>query len=330
MNIPRREFITLLGGAAAAWPGAARAQQSSPVRRVGVLMNLAESDPEGQTELTAFRQRIRQLGWVEGHNVQIDYRWTVGSPDRARAMAAELVAKKPDVILVTGGTALSMLLGETRSASIVFVMSADPVATGLVASLARPGGNATGFTGLEGTLAPKWLQMLKEIAPGIARVSILTSDNPQSSVMMPILEAAVPSFGVQATLAHVRDAVEIEQTINATARDANVGVLVVPSTITTVHRDLIIALTARHRLPAVYGNSVFPRSGGLLSYSSDRIDPYRQAAGYVDRILRGEKPADLPVQAPTKFELIINLKTAKALGLTVPVTLLVSADEVIE
>jgi putative ABC transport system substrate-binding protein len=325
----RRECITLLGGAVVAWPLAARAQQSERMRRIGVLMNLAESDPEGQALLAAFRQRVRDLGWVEGRNIQMEYRWTVASADRARALAAELVGMKPDVILASGGTALSALLQETRSVPIVFVGAGDP----FIASLARPGGNATGFTASEATIGTKWLEMLKEIAPGITRVVILSSDNPGSSVLLPPLEAAAASLGVRATVAHVHDAAEIERAIDASAREPNVGLLVLAGSLAGVHRDLIIALAARYRLPAIYARAAAPRRGGLLSYGVNGIeinDNYRKAAEYVDRILRGEKPSDLPVQAPTKYELVINLKTAKALGLTVPLTLQVQADEVIE
>jgi putative ABC transport system substrate-binding protein len=319
----RREFITLLGGAAA-WPRMAQAQPGQ-MRRIGVLMNLAENDPEQQALLAVFRQRIRDLGWVEGRNIHIEYRWTVGSPDRARTYAAQLVGLKPDLILVSGGTALSALLQETRSVPIVFVGTGAP----FIANLARPSGNATGFTVSEPTISTKLLEMLKEIAPGITQVVILSSDNPSSTVVLPPVEAAIAPFGLQATVAHVHDAVEIEQAIGAAARETNVGLLVLGGSVAAVHRELIIALAARYRLPAAYNSGVFPRNGGLLSYGPDRID-YREVASYVDRILRGEKPADLPVQAPTKFELVINIKTAKALGLTVPVTLQATADEVIE
>jgi putative tryptophan/tyrosine transport system substrate-binding protein len=325
----RREFITLLGGAAAAWPVAARAQDGR-VRRIGVLVNFNENDPEAKPLLAAFRQRAQELGWVEGRNALIEYRWTAGSADRARAFAAELVGMKPNVILVAGGTALSALMQETRSVSTVFVAAADPVELGFVASLARPGGNATGFTAFERTMATKWLGLLKEIAPSITRVLLLSSDNPANELALPAILAAAPSLGVQSSIATVHDAAEIEQSIDASARESNVGLLVPGSSFAVAHRDLIIALAARHRLPAVYANGVFPKSGGLLSYAVDQSDGYRNAAVYVDRILRGEKPGDLPVQTPTKFELIINLKTAKALGITVPLTLQASADEVIE
>jgi putative ABC transport system substrate-binding protein len=322
----RREVIAGLG-AAVAWPLAARAQRPDRMWRIGVLMNLAESDPQGQALLAAFRQRVRDLGWVEGRNIQIEYRWTVASADRARVLAAELVGMKPDVILASGGTALSALLRETRSVPIVFVGQGDR----FFVSLARPGGNVTGFTVNENTIGTKWLQMLKEIAPGITRVVILSSDNPGSSVLLPPIEAAAASLGVQATVAHVHDAAEIERAIEAPARESNVGLLVLAGSVAAVHSDLIIALAARYRMPAIYPRAAAPRRGGLLSYGVSGLnDNFRKAAEYVDRILRGEKPADLPVQAPTKYELVINLKTAKALGLTVPLTLQVQADEVIE
>jgi putative ABC transport system substrate-binding protein len=322
----RREFITLVGGAAVAWSRIAQAQQPGQMRRIGVLMNLAENDPEGQAQLAAIRQRLRDMGWLEGRNIRIEFRWTAASADRARALAAELVGTKPDVVLAIGGTALSALLRETRSVPIVFVGQGDQ----FVSSLARPGGNATGFTAPESTMSTKSLEMLKEIAPGITRVVIMSSDNPNSSVVLPPLEAAAASIGVPANVAHVHDAGEIEQAIEAAARESNVGLLVLGGSVFAAHRDLIIALAARHRLPAIYGPGVFPRSGGLISYGHDMIDDFPQAVSYLDRILRGEKPVDLPVQAPTRLKLVINLKTAKALGLTVPPNLLATADEVIE
>jgi putative ABC transport system substrate-binding protein len=328
----RREFIGCFSLAviAGTWSFAARGQQPDPVRRIGVLMNLAEGDPEGQAYLAAFQKRIADLGWVEASNIRIDYRRTAGSPDRARALAKELIATKPDVILVSGGTALSAIMKETRSVPIVFVALVDPVAAGFVSSLARPGGNATGFTGFEPTIGAKWLEMLKEIAPGIKHAVILTSDNPISSVVLPLVEAAVPSFGLRSTVAHVHDAAEIERAIDASARETNIGLLVLAGTVGLVHRDLIIALAARYRLPAIYTEAVFSRSGGLISFGYDRVDDFRNAASYVDRILRGEKPNDLPVQGSTKFELIVNLKTAKALGIEISPTMLSRADEVIE
>lgn len=328
----RREFIGRLSLAAMAgiWPLAARGQQPDRVRRIGVLMNLTESDPEGQSYLTAFQKRIRDLGWVEGTNLHIEYRRTGGSPERARAFAQELAGMKPDVILVSGGTALSAIMKETRSVPIVFVALVDPVAAGFVSSLARPGGNATGFTGFEPTIGAKWLEMLKEIAPGIKRAVILTSDNPISSVVLPMVEAAIPSFGLEATIAHVHDAAEIGQAIAASAGEPNAGLLVLAGTVGLVHRDVIIALAARYRLPAIYTEAVFSRNGGLISFGYDRVDDFRNAASYVDRILRGEKPSDLPVQGSTKFELIVNLKTAKALGIEIPPTILSRADDVID
>jgi len=263
-------------------------------------------------------------------NIQLDYRRTAGSPDRARAFAKELIDTKPDVILVSGGTALSAIMKETRSVPIVFVALVDPVAAGFVSSLARPGGNATGFTGFEPAIGAKWLEMLKEIAPNIKHAVILTSENPISSVMLPLVEAAVPSFGLRSTVARVHDAVEIERAIDASALEADVGLLVLAGTVGLVHRDLIIALAARHRLPAIYTEAVFSRTGGLISFGYYRVDDFRNAASYVDRILRGEKPSELPVQGSTKFELIVNLKTAKKLGIEISPTLLSRADEVIE
>jgi putative tryptophan/tyrosine transport system substrate-binding protein len=328
----RREFIgrVSLAAIASTWAFAARGQQPDRVRRIGVLMNLAEGDPEGQAYLAAFQKRVGDLGWLEGSNIRFDYRRTAGSPDRARAFAKELIGTKPDVILVSGGTALSAIMQETRSVPIVFVALVDPVAAGFVSSLARPGGNATGFTGFEPTIGAKWLEMLKEIAPGIRHAVILTSDNPISAVVLPLVEAAVPSFGLRSTVAHVHDAAEIERAIDASAGETNVGLLVLAGSVGIVHRDLIIALAARHRLPAIYTEAVFSRSGGLISFGYDCVDNFRHAASYVDRILRGEKTSDLPVQGPTKFELIVNLKTAKTLDIEISPTLLARADEVIE
>jgi putative tryptophan/tyrosine transport system substrate-binding protein len=331
--VKRRAFISLLGGAATLpilQPLTARAQQGEHPRRVGVLTTLAENDLEDRAWLGAFRQRLQELGWVEGRNVQFAYRRTMGRPDLAETFASEIVASRPDMILIFGGTATSALLKQTRTVPAIFVMDTDPVQAGFVASLARPGGNATGFTSFERTLGPKWLELLKQIAPGIDRVVILHSDNPQATVVLPTIEAALPLFKLQVTDAIVHDAKEIERAIDETAGHAHVGLLVLASTVAFLNRDLITARAASLRLPAVYTNSVFIRSGGLLSYGVDRLEQFRQAAGYADRILRGEKPADLPVQTPIKFELIINLKTAKTLGLDIPSTLLALADEVIE
>ena len=326
----RRAFISLLGGAAA-WPLAARAQQSERVRRIGVLMNLASDDAEGQARLAAFHQGLQQLGWTVGRNVQIDYRWGAGNADYIRKFAAELVALAPDVILSTGSPSIAVLQQATRTVPVVFVTVVDPVSSGFVDSLARPGGNITGFTLYEYSISGKWLALLKEIAPGMTRAAVirdpaLTAGGGQLGV----IQAVAPSVGAEVTPVNVRDAGEIERAITAFARSPNGGLIVTASTLAGVHRDLIIALAARHKLPAVYPIPYFARSGGLMSYGPDSVDQYRRAASYVDRILKGEKAADLPVQAPTKYELVINLKTAKALGLEIPPTLLARADEVIE
>jgi len=326
----RRELLTLLGGAAA-WPRAARAQQPSGVRRIGVLMNLASEDAEGQARLAAFHQGLQQLGWTVGRNVQIDYRWGAGNADRIRKFAAELVALAPDVILSAGSPSVAALQQATRTVPIVFVTVVDPVSSGFVDTLARPGGNITGFALLEYSISGKWLQLLKEIAPRVTRAAVirdpaLTSGGGQLGV----IQAVAPSVGVEVTPLNVRDRGEIERAITAFARSPNGGLIVTASTLAGVHRDLIIALAARHKLPAVYAVRYLVVGGGLISYGPDTVDPYRRAASYVDRILKGEKPADLPVQAPTKYELVINLKSAKALGLEIPPTLLARADEVIE
>jgi ABC-type uncharacterized transport system substrate-binding protein len=321
----RREFITLLGGAAA-WPLAARAQQGERVRRVGVQMNLAADDQEGQARIAAFQQGLQELGWSVGRNLRIDYRWG-GGDDRFRKNAAELVALAPDVILAVTSTAALALQRESRDVPIVFVSTIDPVGAGLVDSLARPGGNATGFTVFEYGISPKWLELLKEIAPRTVRVGIFR--DPTSTAQIGLLggiQAAAPTFAVELRLIDVRDTGEIERSVAALARFPHAGLIVH----TNLHRDAIITLASRYRLPAVYSDRVLVTAGGLVSYGPDRVDQYRRAAGYVDRILKGEKPADLPVQAPTKYELVINLKTAKALGIEVPPTLLARADEVIE
>ena len=327
----RRDVITLLGGAAAAWPLAARAQQSDRVRRIGVLIPVAADDAEAKARLAAFRQGLRQLGWVDGRNVQIDTRWSGGDPERIRTHAAELVALTPDVILAAGGVVVGPLLQATRTVPIVFTQTPDPVGAGFVASLARPGGNATGFALFEFGISVKWLELLKEIAPRVTRAAALRDPAiPAGLGQLGAIQGVAPSFGVELSFVDVRDAPEIERAVAAFARHANTGMIVLSSAMAIVHRDLIIALAARHKLPAVYSARYFVTSGGLISYGPDTIEPHRSAAAYVDRILKGEKPADLPVQAPTKYELVINLKTAKALGLTVPPTLLARADEVIE
>ena len=327
----RRVFITLIGGAAAAWPHAARAQQVERMPRIGVLLNLAENDPEGKARLGAFLQGLQQLGWTIGRNVQIEYRWGAGDPDRTRGYAAELAALAPDVILATGSAALGQLLQATRTVPIVFTQTLDPVGGGFVDSLARPGGNATGFLTFEYSLSGKWLELLKQIIPGMTRAAVLRDAAIAAGTgQFGAIQSVAPSFGVELSPVNVRDAGEIERAVTAFARSSNGGLIVVAGGLVIVHRELIIALAARHRLPAVYFNRIYVTGGGLISYGPENFDQYRRAAGYVDRILKGEKPADLPVQAPTKYELLINLKTAKALGLTVPPTLLARADEVIE
>ena len=294
----RREFITLLGGAAAAWPLAARAQQPERMRRIGVLMSLAADDPEGQARVAAFLQGLQQLGWTDGRNVRIDTRWGAGDADRSRKYAAELVALAPDVILASGGSAVGPLLQATRTVPIVFTQTPDPVGAGFVASLARPGGNATGFTMFEYGMSGKWLELLKQIAPGVTRAAVLRDPAiPAGIGQFGAIQAVAPSFGVEVSPIDVRDAAEIERAIAAFARGSNGGLIVTSSGLAPVHRDLIITLAARHRLPAVYSYRYFVTDGGLISYGPDSIDPYRRAAGYVDRILKGEKPADLPVQA---------------------------------
>jgi putative tryptophan/tyrosine transport system substrate-binding protein len=329
-HIGRREFITLLGGAAAPWPLAARAQQGERMRRVGVLMPFAENDSDAQANITAFRQALQTLGWT-GRNVRVDYRWGGGEAERISSYASELVGLKPDVILASSPLVLQPLLQDTRSIPIVFTQITDPVGSGFVASLAHPGGNVTGFAIAEFSMYGKSLEMLKEVAPQVARVAVLLNPEqaPQAG-MWRAIEAAAPSFRVQVTAADVRDSAEIKRAIDSFASESNGGLIVLPNVPTIVHRGLIMALAARHRLPAVYSFRQFVREGGLISYGPDRLDQYRRAAAYVDRILRGEKPSDLPVQQPTKFELAINLKTAKALGLDVSPMLLGRADEVIE
>ena len=328
----RREFITLLGGAAAAWPLAARAQQPERMRRIGVLMASAADDPESQARIAAFLQGLAQLGWTDGRNVRIDTRWATTNADDLRRHAAELAALAPDVIVAATGTAtVAPLLQATRTVPIVFVIVIDPVGAGFVASLARPGGNATGFLMFEYGLSGKWLELLKQIAPGVTRAAVLRDPAIASGIgQFAAVQAVAPSLGVELSPVDVRDAPEIERAVTAFARSGNGGLIVTASAVATRHRDLIVTLAARHRLPAVYAARHYVAAGGLISYGPDLIDQYRRAAGYVDRILKGEKPADLPVQAPTKYELVINLKTAKALGLDVPPTLLARADEVIE
>jgi putative tryptophan/tyrosine transport system substrate-binding protein len=327
----RREFITLLGGAAT-WPLAARAQQGERTRRIGVLMASAADDPENQARMAAFLQGLAQLGWTDGRNVRIDTRWATTNSDDLRRHAAELAALAPDVLVAATGTATTApLLQATRTVPIVFVIVIDPVGAGFVASLAQPGGNATGFTAFEYGVSGKWLELLKELAPGVTRVAVLRDPAVASGIgQFAAVQAVAPSLGVELSPVDTRDAPEIERAVTVFARSGNSGLIVTPSPVASRHRDLITALAARHKLPAVYAYRFYVTAGGLISYGPDPIDQYRRAAAYVDRILKGEKPTDLPVQAPTKYELVINLKTARTLGLTVPPTLLARADEVIE
>jgi putative tryptophan/tyrosine transport system substrate-binding protein len=315
-----------------AWPLAARAQQADRMRRVGVLEARAADDREGQARLAVFLQGLQELGWTDGRNVRIDYRWAAADADRYRIYAAELVALSPDVILSSASASVAALLQTTRTVPIVFVNVIDPVGAGFVARLARPGGNATGFTPFEYSLSGKWLELFKEIAPNLTRIAILRDPAIATGIgQFAAIQAMAPSSsGVELSPIDVRDPGEIERDVAAFARESNGGLIVTASSGAIVHRELIIMLAARHRLPAVYPFRYFVTSGGLISYGPDPIDQFRRAAGYVDRILKGEKAADLPVQSPTKYELAINLKTAKALGLTMPPSLLARADEVIE
>jgi putative ABC transport system substrate-binding protein len=327
----RRAFITLLGGAAVAWPLAARAQQPERVRRIGVLMAaLSANDSEGQARVAAFLQGLQELGWSVGRNVIVDIRWSTGNDADARKYAAELVALAPDVILANAN-AVAPLLQVTSTVPIVFVNVIDPVGAGYVDSLARPGGNITGFTTYEYSMSGKWLQLLKEIAPGVTRAAVLRDPSIASGpAQFATIQAVAPSLGIELRPFDVRNEGEIERALALFAQNPNGGLILTASAQATSHRDLIVTLAARHRLPAVYYGRYWAAAGGLISYGPDLLDAFRRAAGYVDRILKGEKPADMPVQASTKFELVINLKTAKALGLTVPPSLLARADEVIE
>jgi putative tryptophan/tyrosine transport system substrate-binding protein len=327
----RREFITLLGGAAAAWPLAAQAQQRERMPNVGVLVPFAESDRQGQARVTAFRQRMIQLGWSEGRNIQIDYRWSGGEADRARGYAAELVALAPAAIVANGTPLVAALQGVTRTIPIVFTGVSDPVDAGFIESLARPGGNITGFTTFEYAIAGKWLEILGEIVPDTRRIMVILNRRNATSIgHLRAMESAVAALRLELTAADVQGAADIEQAINGFAGGASAGVVVLPDNLTVVHHRLIIAMVAARRMPTIYPVPFFAAAGGLIAYGVDIADQFRSAAIYVDRILRGEKPSDLPVQAPTKYELVINLKTAKALGLDIPPSLLARADEVIE
>jgi putative ABC transport system substrate-binding protein len=330
MNIARRKLLAAFGGAAA-WPVAARAEQVARMQTIGVLMPLAAEDPEAQSRLVAFGQGLQQLGWTVGRNVRIEMRWAAGDPERIRLAATDLVALAPSVVLTTGSATVGTLLQATRVIPIVFVAVPDPVGAGFVANLAKPGGNVTGFLPFEYGIAPKWLELLKQLSPDVTRVAVIRDPDISAGIgLFGAIQAVGSLFGVQATPIGVRDVGQIERELAAFAEGPNGGLIVTGSARAVVHRDVIIALAARYKLPAVYWDRALVVSGGLLCYGVDLLNQYHRAAGYVDRILKGEKPADLPVQAPTKYELAINLKTAKALGLDIPPTLLARADEVIE
>jgi putative ABC transport system substrate-binding protein len=325
----RRDFVAFVG-VAAAWPVAARAQQGERMRRIGVLMGTVD-DVDGQRNLAAFLQVLHQLGWTDGGNVRIDVRWGAGNADNIRKYAAELVALGPDVIFVSGTASAGRLLQSSRTVPIVFANVADPVGAGFVDTLARPGGNATGFTQFEYSLSAKWLELLKEIAPAVTRVAVLRDPAITSGIgQFAVIQSVASSVGVEVRAINIRDAGEIEHAITAFAQSSNGGLILTASALSVLHRELIIALAARYKLPTVYYRRYFVEGGGLISYGYYVIEQFRNAAGYADRILKGARPADLPVQHPTKYELVINLKTAKALGLDVPPTLIARADEVIE
>jgi len=327
----RRDFMTLFGGAAVAWPLAARAQRAERMRYVGALLPWAPDDSQGEARLTAFLHGMEQLGWSEGRNMRIERRWATGDPKRIREYAAELIGLAPDAILATGSASVGPLLQLSNTVPIVFAIVPDPVGAGFVDSLARPGGNATGFTSFEYGIGAKWMELLKEIAPRLTRVAVLRDASITAGIgQFGAIQSVAPSFGVELTPINVRDAGEIGRAVAAFAHSTNGGLIVTGSPLTLAHRNLIVTLAGRHKLPAIFFERFFVKGGGLMSYGPDFVDQYRRAASYVDRILKGEKPSDLPVQAPTKYELVINLKTAKALGIAVPATLLARADEVIE
>jgi putative tryptophan/tyrosine transport system substrate-binding protein len=328
----RRRDLIILGGAAVAWPLAAHAQQAGPVRHIGVLMGFAESDPAAQSWLAAFRGTLAKLGWNEGGNLRIELRWAAGDADRMRTLAKELVDLRLDAIFGVTTVVIAGLARETQTIPIVFTLVSDPIGSGFAASLARPGGNITGFTVDDPAIGGKWMELLEQIAPRTVRVALLfnPATSPQSKYFMPSIQAAASSFAVQASAAPVHAKDEIEGVIAAQARNPGGGLIVMPDTFNTTNRNLIIALAARYNVPAIYNNHYFAESGGLISYGSDFAEQFRQAAGYIDRILKGAKPGELPIQLPTKFELVINLSTAKTLGLAVPQTLLMRAADVIE
>jgi putative tryptophan/tyrosine transport system substrate-binding protein len=330
--VTRREFIAVLGGAPVVWPFAAGAQQLEGVRRIGVLMGFAESDREGQAFVAAFREGLQKLGWVEGRNIRIEYRWTALDRELIQRFVKELVAQQPDLILTQSTPATAELMQQTRTIPIVFALVADPIGSGFVASFPHPGGNITGFVTMEPTLAGKWLELLKEIAPPVGRVAMLfnPATAPYAQYWLNPFKTAAASFAVQAIVAPVHDTSELDSVVAALAHEPSGGLIVMPDTFTTEHRSEITSLAARYRLPAVYPYRVFAEFGGLLSYGDDLTDNFRRAASYVDRILKGEKPAELPVQAPTKFELTINLKAAKELGIAVPPSMIARADQVLD
>ena len=327
-RLKRREFISLLG--AAAWPGATRAQQGEP-RRIGALMSIAENDPEGQSRVAAFEQRLRSLGWRNGDNISVNYRWAASDPDRMRTYGAELIAMKPELLLANSPQVTAILKQQTQTLPIVFVQVADPIGSGIVPNLAKPGGNITGFASFQPEMGSKWLEILKELAPRVTRVAVLLDPKFAGYVAISqVIENVAPSFGVKPMVARIPDGADIEKAINEFAREPNGGLIVLPSPITAVKRETIVALAAQDRLPAIYPYRYFSVVGGLIAYALDSIDLYRRAASYIDRIFKGEKPGNLPVQQPTKFELVINLAAARAIGLEVPTRLLARADEIIE
>jgi putative ABC transport system substrate-binding protein len=327
----RRDFIRAIAGSSVAWPLVTEAQQSQKMRRLSVLMSTAADDQESMARYTAFLQGLQELGWTDGRNVRIDVRWGAGDAERMRKYAAELVALAPDVIMASGSISLGSLIKATRTVPIVFALIADPVGAGFVKSLSRPGGNVTGFMAFEYSLSGKWVELLKEIAPSVQRVAVLRNPDLVADIgQFAVIQSVAASFGVEPSPIDVRDASEIEDAVAAFAQSANGGLIVPGDPMTQAHRDLIIALANRYKLPATYPSRFFAKDGGLVSFGPNFIDEFKSAASYVDRILKGEKPADLPVQAPTKYELVINLKTAKALGITIPQPALARADEVIE
>ena len=327
----RRDFIKVIVGSAAGWPLGALAQQPERKRPIGVLMSTSADDKEGQARLNAFVQSLRELGWIDGHNARIDIRWGAGDVERIRKYVAELVALTPDVMLVSGGSLVGHLLQATRTVPVVFTQTPDPVGAGFVDTLARPGGNATGFSNFDYNISGKWLELLKQIAPGMTRVAVIRDPGtPQGIGQFSAVNAVAPSLGIDVSPINASELREVERAVTALAKAPNGGLVVTGSTFAINHREQIVKLASQHKLPAIYPLRFFVPAGGLISYGPDPIDPHRRAAGYVDRILKGEKPGDLPVQAPTKYELVVNLKTAKALGLSVPQSILSRADEVIE